>query len=100
MPQQDSRTTAPPPSGIVRSIALASIGLISMLGDRVEEWYERSTQRQTASMAQRAADEWEATLTRLKLPTKSDLDALSRQMTALEQQIDQLIAQHSSKKDT
>ena len=86
-----------PAPGLVRTIALAGIGLISMLGDRLEAAYERSLQRQGAAPGSRqkagvsrlVLDEWETTLARLNLPTKSDLDALSQQMTALEEQIDQ-----------
>jgi hypothetical protein len=94
-----------PAPGLVRTIALAGIGLISMLGDRLEEAYERSLQRQgaapgsrrSAGVSQLVLDEWESTLARLNLPTKSDIDALSRQMTTLEDQIDQIIAHRSAK---
>jgi hypothetical protein len=93
-----------PAPGLVRSIALASIGLISMLGDRLEEAYERSLQRQGAAsgshqkagVSQFVFDEWESALSRLNLPTKSDLDALSQQMTALEEQIDRLATQRTA----
>jgi hypothetical protein len=110
MTQQTNRaprnsTPQQPAPGLVRSIALASIGLISMLGDRLEEAYERSLQRQhTASgshqktgVSQLVFDEWESALNRLNLPTKSDLDALSQQMTALEEQIDRITAQRAAK---
>jgi len=110
MTQQTNRTTrnsAPQQSapGLVRSIALASIGLISMLGDRLEEAYARSLQRQGATpgsqrgagVSQRVFDEWESALGRLNLPTKSDLDALAQQMTALEEQIDRIAAQRAAK---
>jgi hypothetical protein len=99
--------TAPeqPAPGLVRTIALAGIGLISMLGDQLEEAYKRSLQRQNAALGSRrqgvgvsqfVADEWETALTRLNLPTKSDIDALTRQMTALEDQIDQFAAQRAA----
>jgi polyhydroxyalkanoate synthesis regulator phasin len=101
-----TRNTAPrqPAPGLVRTIALAGIGLISMLGDRLEEAYERSLQRQSAApgsrrgagVSQLVFDEWESSLARLNLPTKSDIDALTRQMTALEDQIDQLTAQRAA----
>jgi len=101
-----TRNTAPqqPAPGLVRTIALAGIGLISMIGDRLEEAYERSLQRQGAASGsnQKAGvsrlvfDEWESALSRLNLPTKSDLDALSQQMTALEEQIDRIAAQRAA----
>ena len=103
---ESTSQTAPrqPAPGLIRTIALAGIGLISMLGDRLEAAYERSLQRQSAAPGSRQAsgvsrlvfDEWEATLARLNLPTKSDLDALSQQMTALEEQIDQIAAQRAA----
>jgi hypothetical protein len=97
-------TPGQPAPGLIQTIALAGIGLISMLGDRLEAAYERSLQRQSAapgsrrktSVSQLALDEWETTLTRLNLPMKSDIDALSRQMTALEDQIDQMVAQRAN----
>ncbi len=75
-----------------------------MLGDRLEAAYERSLQRQRAapgsrresSVSRLALDEWATTLARLNLPTKSDLDTLSQQMTALEAQIDQIAAQRAA----
>jgi hypothetical protein len=107
---QSTRNTAPqqPAPGLVRTIALAGIGLISMLGDRLEEAYERSLQRQGAAPGSRRStgvsqlvfDEWETALARLNLPTKSDLDALSQQMTALEEQIDRIATQRSGSHST
>jgi hypothetical protein len=103
---ESTSQTAPrqPAPGLIQTIALASIGLISMLGDRLEAAYERSLQRQSAppgsrqgsSVSQLVLDEWAATLAHLNLPTKSDLDTLSQQMTALEAQIDQLTAQRAN----
>jgi len=99
--------TAPrqPAPGLIRTIALASIGLISMLGDRLEEAYKRSLQRQNAAagrsrqgagLSQFVVDEWETALARLNLPTKSDIDALAQQMTALQEQIDQIAAHRAA----
>ena len=75
-----------------------------MLGDRLEEAYERSLQRQGAASGSRhnagvsrlVFDEWETALARLNLPKKSDLDALLQQMTALEEQLDQIAAQRAT----
>ena len=104
MTHQMNQAPQQPAPGLVRAIALASIGLISMLGDRLEEAYERSLQRQgvassrnqKAGVSQFVFDEWESALGRLNLPTKSDLDALSQQMTALEEQIDRIAAQRAA----
>jgi len=103
---ESTNQTAPrqPAPGLIQTIALASIGLISMIGDRLEEAYERSLQRQSAApgsrrnagVSQLVLDEWESTLAHLNLPTKSDLDALSQQMTALEKHIDQIAAQRAA----
>ena len=104
MTHQMNQAPQQPAPGLVRAIALASIGLISMIGDRLEEAYERSLQRQGAvpgsrpksSVSQLVFDEWESALGRLNLPMKSDLDALSQQMTALEDQIDRIAAQRAT----
>jgi hypothetical protein len=102
-PSTRSTAPQPPAPGLVRTIALAGIGLISMLGDRLEEAYERSLQRQGAASGSHNAgvsrlvfDEWETALARLNLPKKSDLGALLQQMTALEEQLDQIAAQRAA----
>jgi len=103
-----SSGTAPnqPACGLLRTVALAGIGLISMLGDRLEAAYERGAQREGqkepaagsrgAGVSRLVFDEWETTLARLNLPTKSDIDALAQQMTALQEQIDQIAAQRAA----
>jgi hypothetical protein len=93
-----------PAPGLIRTVALAGIGLISMIGDRLEAAYERSLERQSAApgnrrnsgVSQLVFDEWESMLAHLNLPTKSDLDALSQQMTTLEKHIDQIVAQRAA----
>jgi polyhydroxyalkanoate synthesis regulator phasin len=44
-------------------------------------------------------DEWEADLMRLNLPTKSEVEALNRQLADLEAQIDQLVQSGAQPKD-
>ncbi len=93
----------PAPLGLVRAAALAAIGLISLIGDELEAAYERGVQRERqrgavhpergSGVSQRVLDEWAATLSKLNLPTKSEIDALSRQITALQNQVDQIAAQ-------
>lgn len=96
-----------PPLGVIRAVALAAIGLISLVGDEIEAAYERGVQRErqraqpggnTSGISRLALDEWEATLAKLNLPTKSDIDALSRQMSALEEEIDQITARRAAAK--
>jgi hypothetical protein len=90
------------PAGLLRAIALAGIGLISLLGDELQAAYERGAQqqrgaqRQSAGVSQLVADEWELTLAHLNLPTKNDFTALTQQITALEEQIDQIMAQRAA----
>ena len=111
----------PPRRGLfraVRNLALASIGITSVLVDEAGTLYRRSVERggstvqrvrarlprphqpQRRSAAKpadkccgrshQASDAYEAVMTRLNLPTEADLDALTRQIAALEAKIDQL----------
>jgi hypothetical protein len=96
------------PIGVVRAVALAAIGLIGLIGDEIEAAYERGVQherqrapadgKQSTGISRLALDEWETTLTKLNLPTKSDIDALTQQMSTLEEQIDQIAAQRAATK--
>jgi hypothetical protein len=104
-PSAPQSASQQPPLGVVRAVALAVIGLIGLVGDEIETAYQRSVQRErehapagghrSASISRLALDEWETTLTKLNLPTKSDIDALTQQMSALEEQIDQIAAQRA-----
>jgi hypothetical protein len=95
----------PAPLGLVRAMALAAIGLIGLVGDELEAAYERGVQRErqrasvggkpSTGMSRLALDEWETTLAKLNLPTKSDIDGLTRQMDALEKQIDEIAARRN-----
>jgi hypothetical protein len=102
--------------GITRDLALASIGIVGVLGDEAQALYRRSVergggtvqrvreriphariQRKSARPAgkhrrhsKQAQDEWEAALARLNVPTAADVNALTRQIGELEAKIDQL----------
>lgn len=94
--------------GLLRTLVLAGIGLIGLLGDELQAASERGAQRagqrkpagghRSAGVSQLVFDEWESTLARLNLPTKSDIDALTQQMAALEEQIDQIAARRAASK--
>ena len=103
--------------GTARNLALASIGIVGVLGDEAGALYRRSverggstvqrvrarlphphrTHRRSAKPAgkrcgrsHQASDAYEAVMARLNLPTEADLDALTRQIAELEAKIDQL----------
>jgi hypothetical protein len=91
-----------PAYGLLRAVALAGIGLIGLVGDEIQAACERSVQREKqraqggGGVSRLVSDEWETTLAKLNLPTKSDIDALTRQMSALEEQIDQIAARRAA----
>jgi hypothetical protein len=103
--------------GAVRDLALASIGITGVLADEAGVLYRRSVERGGSTVhrvrerlphphrprrrsarpagkccrhSHQASDAYEAVLTRLNLPTEADIDALTRQIAALEAKIDQL----------
>jgi polyhydroxyalkanoate synthesis regulator phasin len=104
-------------SGTVRNLALASIGITGVLVDEAGTLYRRSVERGGSTVqhvrarlphphrphrrsakpaskrcgrSHQASDAYEAVMTRLNLPTEADIDALTRQIAALEAKIDQL----------
>ena len=86
--------------GIVRSTAVISLGLVALAGSIAASLYRRLTAppgspASTAKISQLVLDEWEADLARLNLPSRSEVDALNEQISALEEQIDQLIQSRS-----
>ena len=105
---QSSSAAAPdrPACGLLCTLALAGIGLMSWLDDWLQSAYQRGAQRQsrgeqarskrTAGPSQLALDEWEAILARLNLPSRDDIQALRRQIAALEEQIDQIAANRAA----
>jgi hypothetical protein len=91
--------------GILRSAAVISLGLVALAGSIAASLYQRMTAAPTGSPAaapkisQLVLDEWEADLARLNLPTKSEVEALQRQLAELEAQIDQLVQSGAQPKD-
>jgi hypothetical protein len=103
--------------GTACNLALASIGIVGVLGDEAGVLYRRSVERGGSTVqhvkerlphphrphrrsakpagkrcgrSHQASDAYEAVLTRLNLPTEADIDALTRQIAELEAKIDQL----------
>ena len=90
--------------GIVRSTAVISLGLVALAGSIAASLYRRMTAPAGSHVAapplsKLVMDEWEADLTRLNLPTKSEVEALQHQLAALEAQIDQLAQSASQLKE-
>jgi hypothetical protein len=87
--------------GIVRSTAVISLGLVALAGSIAASLCRRLMTAPTRSnpatpqVSRLALDEWEADLSQLKLPSRAEVEAMQRQLAALEVQIDQLI-QHDS----
>ena len=87
--------------GIVRSVAVISLGLVALAGSIAASLYRRMTSAPEGTtpsepqISKLLMDEWEANLSRLNLPTKRDVEATRQQLAELEAQIDQLI-QHAS----
>ena len=106
--------TAPPAS---LNIVYATIGLVSLIADSLPGLFERSTQRgnrlvqeaRTQSRSRRAArrprpvrtaspqapDRWQSQIDRLGLPSRQDIEAVTRQVEELERQIDEIVAQQA-----
>jgi ubiquinone biosynthesis protein UbiJ len=84
------------PLGIIRSTAVISLGLVALAGSIASVLINRimtppnKTQPATAQISKLVTDEWEADLARLNLPSRSEVEALNRQIAELEAQIDQL----------
>jgi len=102
--------------GIAHDLTLASIGIAGVLGDEAGALYRRSVERGGSTVqrvrvrlphphrphrrskpagkrcgrSHQASGAYEAVMTRLNLPTEADIDALTRQIAALEAKIDQL----------
>jgi TolA-binding protein len=90
--------------GIVRSAALISLGLVALAGSVAASLYRRMTapagsHPPAPPVSKLVMDEWEADLMRLNLPTKSEVEALNRQLADLEAQIDQLVQSGAQPKD-
>jgi hypothetical protein len=83
--------------GIVRSTAVISLGLVALAGSIATVLCRRiltppaQTQPAAPQISKLVTDEWEADLARLNLPSRQEVEALNRQITDLEAQIDQLL---------
>jgi TolA-binding protein len=91
-----AKSSADKQLGIVRSAAVISLGLVALAGSIAASLYRRMTAPAGSSAAaprvsQLVMDEWDAELGRLNLPSRSDVQAMQRQLAELEAQIDQLI---------
>lgn len=85
------------PLGIMRSTAVISLGLVSLAGSVASLLVQRllkpaEAEATGAQVSKLVIDEWESDLARLNLPTRSDVEALNRQIAELDAQIDQIIA--------
>lgn len=83
------------PLGIVRSAAVISLGVVALAGSIASVLARRllapaKTGPARPQISQMVADEWEADLARLNLPSRDEVENLNRQIAALEAQIDQL----------
>ena len=92
-----AKSSVDAPLGIVRSAAVVSLGLVSLAGSIASVLVRRilnspaAAEPATAQISRLVADEWEADLARLNLPSRSEVVALQQQIAELEAQIDQLI---------
>ena len=82
--------------GIVRSTAVISLGLVALAGSIAASLCRRimttptATQASTAKVSRLTLDEWEMDLSRLSLPSRSEVEAMQHQLADLEAQIEQL----------
>ena len=90
--------------GIVRSAAVISLGLVALAGSIASLLVQRllkpaEAELTGAQVSKLVIDEWEADLVRLNLPSRSEVEALNRQIAELEAQIDQLAQRASQPQD-
>ena len=96
--------------GVVRDLTLASLGVAGVLIDDAQSLYQRSIQHgdhlvqqlesrvrtdrrprvQNPHVARMVQDEWGVQLSRFGLPSKSDVEALAKQIGLLEEEVDRL----------
>jgi len=80
--------------GVVRSVAAISLGLVALAGSIAATVYRRvliSPTEAALPISKLVADEWEADLSRLNLPSRREVMALQQQIAQLEAQIDELL---------
>jgi len=96
--------------GVMRDLTLASLGVAGVLIDDAQSLYQRSIQRgdrlmrqlesraradrqprvQKPHIARMVQDEWAVQFSRFGLPSKSDVEALTKQIGLLEEEVDRL----------
>jgi hypothetical protein len=96
--------------GVVRDLTLASLGVAGVLIDDAQSLYQRSIQHgdhlvqqlesraradrqphvQNPHVARMVHDEWAAQFSRFGLPSKGDVEALTKQIGLLEEEVDRL----------
>jgi GTP-sensing pleiotropic transcriptional regulator CodY len=96
-----TKSTTDAPLGIIRSVAVISLGVVALAGSIASVLVRRiltpaSADPAGAQISKLVTDEWEADLARLNLPSRSEVDTLNHQITELEAQLDQLIQQKAS----
>ena len=100
-----AKSSADVPLGIVRTTAVISLGLVALAGNIAASLLRRIVAASTGSdtsapkVSKLVLDEWEADLSRLNLPSRSEVEALQKQLAELEAQIDQLIQRQSPSKE-
>ena len=90
-----TRSATDAPLGIIRSVAVISLGVVALAGSIASVLVQRmltpaKTEPARPQISKLVTDEWEADLARLNLPSRSEVETLNRQLAELEAQIDQL----------
>jgi len=80
--------------GVVRSVAMISLGLVALAGSIAASVFRRaqiSPTEDAPPISKLVADEWDADLSRLNLPSRREVVVLQQQIAELEVQIDELL---------
>jgi hypothetical protein len=100
-----TKSAADAPLGIVRSVAVISLGVVALAGSIAGVLVRRiltppaKAEPATAQISKLVTDEWEADLARLNLPSRSEVDTLNLQIAELEAQLDQLLQAKSQARE-
>jgi hypothetical protein len=91
-----AKSSVDAPLGIVRSAAVVSLGLVSLAGSIASVLVRRilnppdAAEPASTQISKLVTDEWEADLARLNLPSRSEVEALTKQIGLLEEEVDRL----------
>ena len=91
--------------GVVRSVAMISLGLVALAGSIAASLCRRivtspaSADPAAPPISKLVADEWDADLSRLNLPSRRDVVALQQQIAELEAQLDQWLQSKSQSQE-